>query len=82
MSEPREAWSAAADFGLTALIAGGGAVFLLGLITIGAGALLGRIPLFLGVLLGLAFLTAASGLTATVIASRSRPEAAEADETP
>ena len=82
MSEPREARSAAADFGLTALIAGGGAVFLLGLITIGAGALLGRIPLFLGVLLGLAFLTAASGLAATVIASRSRPEAAEADETP
>lgn len=82
MSEPRETRSAAADFGLTALVVGGGAAFVLGLITIGAGALLGRIPLFLSVLLGLASLTAASGLAATVITARSRSGAAEADEAP
>ena len=82
MNEPRETRSAAADFGLTALVVGGGAAFVLGLITIGAGALLGRIPLFLGVLLGLASLTAASGLAATVITARSRSGAAEADEAP
>lgn len=80
MSGPGDGRSLAADFGLTALVLGGGAAFLLGLITVGAAALLGRIPLLLGILLALASLTALSGLAAAVIAARSRPETPEADE--
>ena len=80
MSGPGGGRSLLADFGLTALVLGGGAAFLLGLITVGAGALLGRIPILLGVLLALASLTAAFGLAATVIAARFQPEAPGADE--
>ena len=82
MSNPGGGRSLAADFGLTALVLGGGAAFLLGLIAVGAGALLGRIPLFLGVLLALASLTALSGLAATVTTARSQPKTPGADEAP
>ena len=71
MNEPPDGRSTLADFGLTALVMGGGAAFLLGLITIGVGALTGRIPLLLGILLSLTALVAVAGLVITIITVRS-----------
>ena len=61
-----------ADFGLVGLVIGGAATLLLGIVTIGVGALLGRIPLVLGVLLSLAALVTVVGLLVTVATARSR----------
>lgn len=60
-----------ADFGLVSLVVGGTATLLLGTVTIGIGALLGRIPLVLWVLLGLAALVTVLGLLLTVATARS-----------
>ena len=61
-----------ADFGLVGLVVGGAATLLLGMVTIGVGALLGRIPLVLGVLLSLAALVTVVGLLVTVATARNR----------
>lgn len=54
------------DLGMVGLVAGGIASLLLGLVTIGVGALIGRIPPVLGILLCLTSLTAAAGLVITI----------------
>ena len=51
-------------------MAGGAVALLLGIAAIGAGALLGRIPLFLGLLLGLAASVTLFGLFVTIATLR------------
>ena len=58
------------DVGMVGLVVGGIASLLLGLLTIGVGAIIGRIPSILGILFCLTSLTAAAGLVIT-IATRS-----------
>ena len=60
-----------ADFGMVGLVMGGAATLLLGVVTIGVGAVLGRIPLVLGVLLGVAALITMTGLAITIFTVRS-----------
>lgn len=60
-----------ADLGIVGLVVGGIATLLLGILTIGVGALIGRIPSILGILLFLTALTTTAGLVIT-IATRGR----------
>ena len=62
-----------ADFGLVGLVLGGTATLILGMVTLGVGALLGRIPLVLGILLALAALVTILGLLLTVATARRGP---------
>lgn len=64
-----------ADFGLVGLVVGGTATLVLGMVTLGIGALLGSIPLVLGILLGLAALVTILGLLLTVATARGGPPA-------
>lgn len=66
-----------ADLGLVALVVGGAFSLLLGIVTLGIGALLGRIPLFLAVLLGLSMLVTVAGLAVTVAAGQNREREGE-----
>ena len=61
-----------ADLGLVGLVAGGAVSLLLGILTLGIGALLGRIPLFLAGLLGLSILVTMTGLVVTIVTGRNR----------
>lgn len=63
---------ALADAGLVALVVGGAVSLALGVITLGIGALLGRIPLFPAVLLGVSALITLSGLAVTIATGRNR----------
>lgn len=67
---------ALADFGLVALVAGGTIFLVLGIVTLGIGALLGRIPLLLAIMVGLSILVTMTGLVLTVgtAGNRERPE--------
>ena len=62
--------SALADFGLVSLVVGGGAALLLGMVALGAVALLGRIPLPVGFLFVLASLATVFGLIVTIATVR------------
>lgn len=73
---------ALADLALVALVAGGAISLLLGIVTLGIGALLGRIPLFLAALLGLSMLVTMTGLAVTVATGRNRERDAEALASP
>ena len=68
-----------ADFGLVSMVLGGAVTLLLGMVTIGVGALLGRIPLVLGLLLGLAVLVSMIGLFVTITTARNRGSDRPAD---
>jgi hypothetical protein len=61
---------------LVGLVVGGGATFVLGAVALGVGALTGRIPLILWLLLALGTLVGATGLVITLIGLRiHRPDA-------
>ena len=62
--------SLVADFGLVSLVVGGGASLVLGIVSIGTAALLGRIPVFLGLLFVVAALTTVFGLIVTIASVR------------
>lgn len=62
--------SMVADFGLVSLVVGGGASLALGIVSIGTAALLGRIPVFLGLLFVVAAMTTVFGLIVTIAAVR------------
>ena len=63
---------ALADLGLVGLVVGGITFLVLGVVTLGIGALLGRIPLFLGVLLGFSMLVTVIGLVVTIATGQTR----------
>ncbi|WP_420613474.1 hypothetical protein [Candidatus Spongiisocius sp.] len=64
------------DMALVGLVVGGGATFVLGAVALGVGALTGRIPLILWLLLALGMLVGATGLVITLIGLRiNRPDA-------
>ena len=60
------------DVGLVALVAGGAISLVLGILTLGIGALLGRIPLLPAVLLGLSMLVTMTGLVVTIATGGNR----------
>ena len=59
-----------ADFGLVGLVVGAAVSFILGMVSIGAVALLGRIPLPIGLLFVLASLVTVFGLVVTIATVR------------
>ncbi len=59
-----------ADLGLVMLVVGGALSVITSIMTLGLGALLGRIPLFAVVLLGVCILATVTGLAITVTTAR------------
>lgn len=61
-----------ADLGLVALVGGSAVSLALGIVTIGVGALLGRIPSFLAAVLALSLLVTMAGLAVTIVVAGNR----------
>lgn len=61
---------ALADLGLVTAVVGGALTIALSVMTLGLGALLGRIPIFILVLLGICILFTVAGVVVTIITNR------------